>query len=86
MKKLTRRLDEVDIPPVRSAEDPKSEHKGAKDAKAEEPLHQRVIKRAGRIRSVSYGRALAGLFGDWITRSTRRLRWRPALLLFEATG
>ena len=51
-----------------------------------EPLHQRVINHAGGIGSVSYERALADLFGDWITISTRRLRLRPAILSLEATG
>ncbi len=51
-----------------------------------ERLHQRVVKRPRQIRSVSYGWALAGLFGDWITSSTRRLRRRPVLLSFDAIG
>ncbi len=50
MKKLLRRLREVEIAPVGPAEDPKAKTAAA-GAKEAEPLHKRVIKRAELIRN-----------------------------------
>ena len=51
MKKLHRRLHEVEIAPVGPAEDPKANRAAAGAKGVEEPLHKRVIKRAEQIRS-----------------------------------
>ena len=50
LKKLCKRLTELEIRPAGPAEEPKPKKRG-KGEKPPEPLHERVIKRAELIRS-----------------------------------